>query len=198
MQKAFPCEYASKSMWCVIKDFTTKCIYDDVYMSKLFDTGIICARRWRLSGAISPTTITYKYHNTVFCCCYVMVDFTKSRWRHQMETFSALLAFCAGNSPVTRVFPSQRPVTRSYDVLFDSRLNKRLSNNLDAGDLKRNHSHYDIIVTISGLLQRQWVTHTILPVPMKRLRTIRKKWLIWGLSLYNDMVLPVKGSLLLR
>ena len=48
-------------------------------------------------------------------------------WRHQMETFSALLALCAGNSPVTGEFPSQRPVTRSFDVFFDLRLNKRLS-----------------------------------------------------------------------
>ena len=36
------------------------------------------------------------------------------QWRHQMETFSALLAICAGNSPVP-------------DVFFDLRLNKRLS-----------------------------------------------------------------------
>ena len=48
-------------------------------------------------------------------------------WRHQMETFSALLALCAGNSPVIGEFPSQRPVTRSFDVFFDLRLNKRLS-----------------------------------------------------------------------
>ena len=48
-------------------------------------------------------------------------------WRHQMETFSALLAICAGNSPVPGEFPSQRPVTRSFDVIFDLRLNKRLS-----------------------------------------------------------------------
>ena len=48
-------------------------------------------------------------------------------WRHQMETFSALLAICAGNLPVTGEFPAQRPVTRSLDVLFDLRLNKRLS-----------------------------------------------------------------------
>ena len=48
-------------------------------------------------------------------------------WRHEMDTFSALLALCAGNSPVTGEFPSQRPVTRSFDVFFDLRLNKRLS-----------------------------------------------------------------------
>ena len=51
----------------------------------------------------------------------------KSWWRHQMETFSALLAICAGNSPVPGEFPTQRPVTRSFDVFFDLRPNKRLS-----------------------------------------------------------------------
>ena len=48
-------------------------------------------------------------------------------WRHQMEAFSALLAICAGNSPVPGEFPAQRPVTRSFDVFFDLRLNKWLS-----------------------------------------------------------------------
>ena len=49
-------------------------------------------------------------------------------WRHQMETLSVLLAFCAGNSPVTGEFPAQRPATRSFDVFFDLHLNKWLSN----------------------------------------------------------------------
>ena len=49
-----------------------------------------------------------------------------SWWRHQMETFSALLAICAGNSPVPGESPAQRPVTQSFDVFFDLRLNKRL------------------------------------------------------------------------
>ena len=48
-------------------------------------------------------------------------------WCHEMETFSALLAFCAGNSPVTGEFPAQKPVTRSFDVFFDLQLNGRLS-----------------------------------------------------------------------
>ena len=53
--------------------------------------------------------------------------YTTSWWRHQMETFSALLAICAGNSPVPGEFPAQRPVTRSFDVYFDLRPNKGLS-----------------------------------------------------------------------
>ena len=48
-----------------------------------------------------------------------------SWWRHQMETYSALLALCLGNSPVNGEFPSQRPVTRSFDVFFDLCLRKQ-------------------------------------------------------------------------
>ena len=50
-----------------------------------------------------------------------------SRWCHQMETFSALLALWEGISPVTGEFHSQRPVTRSLDAFFDLCLNKMLS-----------------------------------------------------------------------
>ena len=40
---------------------------------------------------------------------------------------SALLTMCVWNSPVPDEFPAQRPVTRRFDVLFDLRLNNRLS-----------------------------------------------------------------------
>ena len=48
-------------------------------------------------------------------------------WTMDYETFSALLAICVGKSPVIGEFPAQRPVTRSFDVSFDLRLNKQLS-----------------------------------------------------------------------
>ena len=48
-------------------------------------------------------------------------------WRHQMETFSVLLAIYAGNSLVTGEFTARRPVTRSFGVFFDLHLYKRLS-----------------------------------------------------------------------
>ena len=43
-----------------------------------------------------------------------------------METFSALLTLCTGNSPFTGELPAQRPVRRSFGVFFDLRLNKWL------------------------------------------------------------------------
>ena len=67
------------------------------------------------------------YDMKLRCCCNIIV---KPWWCHQMQTISALLAICAGNSPGTPVpgeFPAQRPVTQSFDVFFDLRLNKRLS-----------------------------------------------------------------------
>ena len=67
-------------------------------------------------------------------------------WRHQMETFSALLAICVGNSPVTSEFPAQGPVMRSFGVFFDLRLDNGCVNNGDAGDLRHHRAHYDVTV----------------------------------------------------
>ena len=58
--------------------------------------------------------------------CVRYID-SSSWWRHQMETFSALLAICAGKPLVPGEFPAQRPVMRSFGVIFDLRLYKRLS-----------------------------------------------------------------------
>ena len=71
-----------------------------------------------------------------------------SWWRHQMETFSALLAICAGNSPVPGEFPAQRPLTRSFDVFFDLRLINGWVNNRKAGDLRRYRAHHDVMVML--------------------------------------------------
>ena len=57
---------------------------------------------------------------------------------------------CTANSPVTGEFPSQRPVTRSFDVFFDLHLKKCGVNNRDAGNLRRNGAHYDVILMIKN------------------------------------------------
>ena len=63
-----------------------------------------------------------------------------------MEKFSALLALWAGNLLVTSGFPSQRPVTWSFDAFFDLCLKNGWVNNGGAGNLRRHHAHYDVIV----------------------------------------------------
>ena len=68
-------------------------------------------------------------------------------WRHKMETFSALLALCAGNSPV--------PVNSPHKCQWRWALMFPLIcvwindwvNNREAGDLRRHRGHYDVTVT---------------------------------------------------
>ena len=64
-----------------------------------------------------------------------------------METFSALLAICAGNSPVTGEFPykGQWALMFSYICAW---INGWV-NNPEAGDLRRHRAHYDVIVMSS-------------------------------------------------
>ena len=99
------------------------------------------AKHWSLNGAfyknISPSMAAFRKQSSVISTFYkIMLAFTKQHfrngslfwwWRHPKEAFSALLAICAGNSPVTGDFPAQRPATWSFDVSFDLRLNKRSS-----------------------------------------------------------------------
>ena len=70
---------------------------------------------------IIPKKICYR---TPFICSWWT---NGSWWHHQMEIFSALMAICAGNSPVTAEFLAQRAVMRSSDVFFDLRLNQQLN-----------------------------------------------------------------------
>ena len=69
-------------------------------------------------------------------------------WRHQMETFSSLLALCAGNSPVPVNSPHKgqwrRALMFSFAWIYD------WVNNREAGDLRRHRGHYDVIVMPTG------------------------------------------------
>ena len=85
--------------------------------------------------------------------CVGMMAITVPRWRHQMETFSASLALCEGNPPVTGGFPSQRPVTRSFDVFFDVRLKNGWANTWDAGDIRRPVNFRRIFLNLHILLK---------------------------------------------
>ena len=63
-------------------------------------------------------------------------------WRHQMETFAALLAICAGNSPAPHK-------GQWRGVLMFSLICTWITdwvNNREAGDLRRHRAHHDVIV----------------------------------------------------
>ena len=71
---------------------------------------------------------------------------TRPWWRHQMETFSALLAICAGihRSPVNSPLKGQwRGALMFY--LICAWINDWV-NNHEAGDLRHHRAHYDVTV----------------------------------------------------
>ena len=79
-------------------------------------------------------------------CCLGSPSYFVPWWRHPMETFSALLAICAGNSPASGEFPTQRPVTQSFDVFFNLCLNKRSRKQSWGWWFWRYRAHYGVII----------------------------------------------------
>ena len=100
-------------------------------VTRSFDVFFHLRLNKRLSKQSRSRSFETPSHSLLCYCnefqCGFIATWPSAWWRHQMETFSALLALCAGNSPVPGEFPTQRPVTRGFDVFFDLRLNKRLS-----------------------------------------------------------------------
>ena len=83
----------------------------------------------------------------------------RSWWRHQMETFSALLALYAGNSPVPVISPHKG---QWRGALMFSLIRTWINdwvNNREAGDLRRHRDHYDVIVMVSFGIDR-WQTRS--------------------------------------
>ena len=128
-------------------------------------------------------------------------------WRHQMETFSALLAICAENSPVSGEFPAQRPVTRSFDGFFFICVwINGCVNNREAGDLTRYRAHDDVTVMnalcVTYLGVWRWVESALQTAQLCFLRWIsRRRWCnlavcslfyscIWWLSSKHRDIFP--------
>ena len=67
-------------------------------------------------------------------------------WRHQMETFSALLAICAGNHRSTVNSPHKGQWRGALMFYFIWASISGWVNNREAGDLRRHRAHCDVIV----------------------------------------------------
>ena len=93
--------------------------------------------------SIDPCLYTGKYGEIQYTCDGMYISSTRPRganmrrswWRHWMEKFSALLALCEGNQPVTGGFPSQRTVTQSLMISLICFWINVWANNWDAGDV---------------------------------------------------------------
>ena len=104
-------------------------------LSLLFLKAVACenennpiARKWITAEWISAKFYLWaKLHQWRASWSGKQMQHVWTWWLHQMETCSTVLSFCARNSPVTGEFPTQRPVTWSFDVFFDLRPNQQLS-----------------------------------------------------------------------
>ena len=126
---------------------------------KIHDNKVSCQR-----GSCHPTWENIQYLMQFNCPSNVIssaVLFTNSYWRNvpwmnemdkilawrrnQMEAFSVLLALCERNPTVTGGFPSQKPVTPSFDIFFDLRLNKRWNKTMEVPAISDTH-YCDVIM----------------------------------------------------
>ena len=79
-----------------------------------------------------------------------------SWWRHQMETFSALLAFCAENSPVPVNSPHKGQWRGALMFSLICTWINNWVNNAEAGDLRRHRAHCDVSVMSWGRFQSEY------------------------------------------
>ena len=69
-------------------------------------------------------------------------------WRHQMETFSALLTICVGNSPVPMNSPHKGQWRGALMFSLICVWINGWVNNREACDLRRHRGHYDVNVMV--------------------------------------------------
>ena len=139
-----------------ISNFIWHCVMDVlVYFCLDLSQSNFEPSRWKSSADWVPQ-IYVNY-------CFLQIsssDLTKMRaytwWRHQMEAFSALMAVCAGNSPVTGEFPAQRPVTRALMFSLICAWTNGRVNNRKGGDLRRHGTDYDVIAMLSQVMSVLW------------------------------------------
>ena len=103
----------------------------------------------------SPNTIIdcvfsrkYIFGLVQFSIHFVNLDFPPSPyspwWRHQMETFSALLTLCGGVHRSTKDFPHKGQWHRALMFSLICAWTYGWANHRDAGDLRRHQAYYDV------------------------------------------------------
>ena len=107
---------------------------------------------------------------------YVGIHF-RTWWRHQMEKRSALLALCERNPPVTGRFPSQRPVTRSFEFLMICAWTNGWASNRNADDLSRHRAHYDVTVRRAGAIPVNMAEAGVHGITWRWHRTWKRFWI---------------------
>ena len=86
------------------------------------------------------------YHCKIFCP-FVWLSRSQLMMASSMETFPALPALCANNSPVTGEFPT-KAITQSFNVFLICAWDNNWANTGEAGDLRRHRADCEVIVVL--------------------------------------------------
>ena len=86
-------------------------------------------------------------------------------WRHQMKAFSALLAFCVGNSPVTGEYPAKSQWRGALMFSLTCTWINGWVNKGEAGDLRRYRAHYGVTVMLT-IIRTVVTSHNWISTPL--------------------------------
>ena len=75
-------------------------------------------------------------------------------WHHQMESFSVLLALCAGNSPVNSPNKGQWRGALMFSLICI--WTNGWVNNRDVSAMRHHHAHYDVTVMEHAIPDQKW------------------------------------------
>ena len=111
---------------------------------------------WGTNGIIPSTRglarrKVFPWHT--FKKCYRMCTWN-TWWRHQMETFSTLLAICPGTHRPPVNSPHKGQWRGDFMVFFIYAWINSWVNNSETGDLRRHCAHYDVIVMMTDIFYR--------------------------------------------
>ena len=129
--------YNGTALYMYIRDMWRVTFHNDILVSLIFNFSLHVTARCRVDSRFAPSQwekslqsnavshwlgaslesappINIVMPFTISWPTSLRITMTSTWWRHQMEAFSALLAICAGNSPVTCEFPSQRTGVWDY------------------------------------------------------------------------------------
>ena len=113
----------------------------------------------------SSYTCMMRLMDTIDCAAeYTHTMHTETSWRSHDDVmnwkhFLRYWPFVRGIHRSPMDSPSQRPVTRNFDVFFDLRPKRGCASNRDAGDLRRHRAHYDVTVMTSlwKIALKEWL-----------------------------------------
>ena len=143
--------------WCIIDDellwtkFVILCLSTWAFgVGMVRHTGLLPALTvWSLS---TPTNDVY-FDTTLALQLTRMIRSlwlpAMSWWRHQTETFSALLALCGENPLVTGGFPHKGQLRGALMFSLICAWTNGRANNRDAGDLRHHCAHYEVTAIVS-------------------------------------------------